>query len=137
MSDLISPELAPDDWFHTWVDKIEPTLTSPTIVYDYPHWQAALAKERGECAERFEVYLGGIELGNAFAEETDRTVIEARMNAANQSRANRGVPPHPIDSNFLDAVNRLPRCAGIAVGLDRLVMTLTGASSIRDVQVGP
>ena len=133
--DLLPPELSPDDWFLRWVDAVEPTLTAPTIVYDYPRWQAALARLRGDAADRFEVYLGGLELANAFHEELDPAAIRARWMAGNAARAAAGHPPHPVDEAFLEALGRMPRCAGIALGIDRLVMALTGAADIAAVQV--
>ncbi len=125
----------PDAWFHAWVSEVEPTLTGPTIVTDYPAWQAALASVRGEVAERFEVYLGGLELANAFGEELDAAEIRRRWEAANRARAAAGRPLHPIDAVFLAANERMPRCAGIALGVDRLVMALLGVDDIRRVQV--
>ena len=61
VSSLIANTSSPDDWFHEWVSEVEPTLTEPTIVYDYPEWQSALARIRNGKADRFEVYLGGIQ----------------------------------------------------------------------------
>ena len=124
-----------DAWFFEWVDRVEPTLTAPTIVYDYPKWQAALARIRGSVADRFEVYLGGLELANAFAEEMEGDEIRQRWNEANENRRARNRPIHPIDEAFLAAVDRMPRCAGIALGVDRLVMALTGQDDIAAVQV--
>jgi len=135
VADLLSPELAPDDWFFRWVDVVEPTLTAPTIVHGYPPWQAALARVRDGVADRFEVYLGGLELANAFAEELRASELEARWEAVSAARRAAGRPPHPVDEAFLQAVDRMPRCAGIALGFDRLVMALTGTKHIRAVQV--
>lgn len=137
VADLISPELPPDEWFFEWVDRVEPTLTGPTMVWGYPEWQAALARNIGSVADRFEVYLGGLELANAFAEETSSAELRARMHEADQIRARSGRPPHPVDAAFLAAVDQMPRCAGIALGIDRLVMALTGANRISEVQVPP
>ena len=123
-------------WFHTWVDQVEPTLTEPTIVHGYPAWQAALSRIRDGRADRFEVYLGGIELGNAFSELLDGEELRDRWAACSAARVRAGRPPHPIDEAFLGAVDRMPRCAGIAVGIDRLLMALTGAAHIQEVQVG-
>jgi lysyl-tRNA synthetase class 2 len=128
---------SPDDWFYRWVSEVEPRLTAPTIVFGYPPWQSALATLRGGLADRFEVYLGGIELANCFAEETDSAVLAARWEASNAARAKAGRPPHPVDRGLLTAIDQMPRCAGIALGLDRLVMALTGAPSIALVQVRP
>ena len=138
-SALLPPDLSPDDWFFRWVDTVEPALTAPTIVYDYPPWQAALARlhRDGAAADRFEVYLGGLELANAFHEELDAAALRSRWAAGNARRRSRGHAPHPIDEAFLEAVDRMPRCAGIALGVDRLVMALTGARDIGEVQVPP
>ena len=128
----------PDDelsWFRLWVERIEPTLTAPTIVYGYPAWQAALAKERHGRADRFEVYLSGIEIGNCFAEEGDSRVLRHRFEASAAKRRAMGRTPHPEDPLLLESTPRMPRSAGMAVGLDRLVMALTGATDIEDVQV--
>jgi lysyl-tRNA synthetase class 2 len=122
-------------WFHRWVDKVEPTLTGPTIVHGYPIWQAALSQIRGESADRFEVYLGGLELGNAFAEEGDAETLRQRFAHSAQRRQQAGRTPHPVDHALLEATPRMPRCAGIAIGIDRLVMALTGARDIAEVQV--
>ena len=135
VASLLRPDLAPDDWFYQWVDQIEPTLVEPTIVHGYPPWQAALARLRGDVADRFEVYLGGVELANAFAEESSSAEIRRRWVADNAARVRAGSAPHAIDEPFLAAVDRMPRCAGIALGIDRLVMALTGATDIADVQV--
>lgn len=135
ISSLLADTGSPDEWFFAWVDQIEPQLTAPTIVYDYPPWQAALARLRGSVADRFEVYLSGIELANAFHEELDPAELRRRQEHGNSARIAAGRPPHPIDEDFLAAVARMPRCSGIALGIDRLVMALTGAQSIDEVQV--
>ena len=124
-----------DRWFRTWVDAVEPRLTSPTIVYGYPAWQAALAQVRGHLADRFEVYPSGLEIGNAFAEEGDAQTLRDRFTHSAQRRKAAGRTPHPTDEALLAATPRMPRCAGIAVGIDRLVMALTGATDIAAVQV--
>lgn len=125
----------PDAWFHTWVDRVEPTLTRPVMVHGYPPWQAALARIRGEVADRFEVYLGGIELANAFHEEIDAEALRARWEQANALRVRHGRAPHPIDEALLTATRHMPRCAGIALGVDRLIMALTRTTDISEVQV--
>jgi len=117
------------------VDRVEPTLTAPTIVHGYPAWQAALSQVRGGVADRFEVFLGGLELANAFGEERDPAVLRRRWEAGNAARAAAGRLPHPIDHGFLEAVGRMPGCAGIALGVDRLVMALLGVDDIARVQV--
>lgn len=133
----------PDDddrYFRLWVDVIEPTLTAPTFVRDYPARHAALAEVRTRSsgpaiAERVEVYLGGLELGNGFTELRDPDELRARFARSAAARTAAGRAPHPVDEGVIDATARLPRCAGIAIGVDRLVMALTGASDIAQVRV--
>jgi lysyl-tRNA synthetase class 2 len=122
------------EWFRQWVACVEPTLESPTIVFNYPTWQSALATERNGYADRFEVYLGGIEIGNCFAEETNPSILRNRFQSSATKRQSMGKAPHPFDEDLLDSTKQLPRTSGIAIGLDRLVMALTGAKHIHDVQ---
>ncbi len=122
------------EWFRQWVDQVEPRLTEPTIVYNYPIWQAALAQQCNGFADRFEVYLSGIEIGNCFAEEMDSGTLRTRFERSAARRSEMGRVPHRIDTDLLECTPRMPRTAGIAVGVDRLVMALTGAHDIRDVQ---
>ena len=129
-SELLSPNLAPKDWYFEWVDNIEPNLPTACIVYDYPNWQAALARTRHGVAERFEVYIEGIELANAFDEESSSEEIRKRWNQSNAFRITQQKPIHPIDDEFLQAIDRMPRCSGIALGIDRLMMLLLKQTSI-------
>ena len=122
-------------WFRCWVDQVEPQLTAPTIVHGYPPWQAALSRIRGGVADRFEVYMGGIELANAFAEENCPDTVRARFSDSAAARVSAGKPPHPVDEALLKATSNMPLSAGIAVGIDRLVMALTDATDIQHVQV--
>ncbi len=131
---LLSPSLHPDEWFFQWVDQIEPNLPPACIIYDYPDWQAALARKRGSLASRFEIYLNGVELANAFDEEFNPQEIELRWTQANKARIQQGRPPHPIDGEFLYALSRMPRCSGIALGIDRLFMLLLRENNIQCLQ---
>ena len=133
--ELLDPSLPPDEWMFQWVDTVEPNLPPATIVYDYPVWGAALATIRGSYANRFEVYLHGIELANAFCEERDSKELRERWNKGNQSRMERGRTPHPIDEDFLSDVDTMPKCSGIALGIDRLLMALLGIQHIKEIQV--
>lgn len=126
-----------DTWFRAWVEHIDPALTAPTFVRDYPARHAALAEVRGEVSERVEVYLGGLELGNGFSELRDPEELRGRFLASARAREARGKTPHPVDEHLLEASARMPRCTGIAIGLDRLVMALTGAGHIAEVQLRP
>jgi len=110
-----------------------------TFVYDYPVSQAALARvaenEEGEwVAKRFEVFLCGMELANGFYELTDAQEQERRFVNENYLRAKNGKQHIPLDQNFLSALQSgLPDCAGVALGVDRLLMVLRGFSDISQV----
>jgi elongation factor P--(R)-beta-lysine ligase len=108
-----------------------------TFLYDYPASQAALARVRLETppvAERFELYLAGIEIANGFHELGDAGEQRARFLADNQRRQVLGLTPVPMDEWLLDALAEgLPACAGVALGIDRLLMFLTGSREIRQV----
>ncbi len=127
-----------DDWdnafFRRFVEDVEPGLRGACFVEAWPATQAALATIRTDggwpVSERFEAYLNGIELANAFQELGDAAILRARWDAANAARARDGEPPHPIDEDALAAIARLPRCAGIALGVDRLVAALSGWDGI-------
>lgn len=126
-----------EDFFRTWVERIDPALTEPVFVRDYPARHAALAEVRGKVSERVEVYLGGLELGNGFSELRDPDELRARFQASARARTAVHRAPHPVDEALLDATARMPRCTGIAIGVDRLVMALTGARDIAEVQLRP
>ncbi len=112
-----------------------------TALYDYPASQAALARVRpGDppVAERFEIYLDGIELANGFHELGDAAEQRARFERDLAKRKEQGVPPVPMDERLLAALEAgLPDCAGVALGFDRLVMLAAGVKSIQDVLAFP
>jgi lysyl-tRNA synthetase class 2 len=116
---------------------IEPALglDEPIIVYDYPASQAALAQVRaGEpaVAERFELYWQGVELANAYQELGDADEQSARIKNEQKQRLVMGLPDAPADQHLLDAISAgFPRCAGIALGIDRLFMLHMGQTDIR------
>jgi lysyl-tRNA synthetase class 2 len=132
-----------DDWemlfFRIFLDRIEPQLGrgAPTILYDYPLSMGALARGRPDdprLAERFEVYICGLELANGFGELTDAAEQRARFLADQARKQQLYGQTYPIDEDFLDALKSgLPACAGIALGFDRLVMLATGAEDIEQV----
>lgn len=136
-----------DDWealfFRIFLERIEPFLglEAPTILYDYPLSMAALSRRSADdprLAERFEVYICGLELANAFGELTDPVEQRARFTADQARRQALYGQTYPIDEDFLAALEHgLPLCAGIALGFDRLVMLATGADHIEDVLWAP
>lgn len=132
-----------EDWedlfFRLLLERIEPVLGQghPTFLTHWPAAQAALARRDPtdpRVAERFELYVCGMELANAFVELTD--TVEQRDRFIHD-RARRhalyGGPDWPLDEAFLHAVGRMPACAGIALGFDRLAMIAAGAGHIHDV----
>jgi len=128
-----------DIFFRIMLERIEPRLgfDRPTILYDYPVSMAALSRPKASdprLAERFELYVCGVELANAFGELTDATVQRRRFEADMAIRHTLYGNAYPIDEDFLAALaHGLPPCAGIALGFDRLVMLATGAARIDDV----
>ena len=117
--------------------KIEPALKElggGVFLTDYPREAASLAVTRGDHAERWEFYLDGVELANCFTELCDREEQKARFMRAKELRKTLGESDYPIDFEFLDIVGDMGSPAGVALGVDRLVMRLTGADSISAVR---
>ncbi len=130
--------LREDDFDRLMTEFIEPQLglKRPTIICDYPAERAALARLKNDdptVAERFELYLAGIELANAFSELTDERIQHQRFLEELQSRADRGATPYPMPGPFLAELHQMPPSAGMALGIDRLVMLFTGAATIDEV----
>ena len=130
-------------FFRIFLARIEPELGMgvPTILMDYPISMAALARPKPEdprLAERFEVYVCGLELANAFGELTDAAVQRRRFEQDQARKQARYGFSYPIDEDFLAALALgMPPSAGIALGFDRLVMLATGAEDIEDVLWAP
>jgi elongation factor P--(R)-beta-lysine ligase len=122
---------------------VEPRLGRgrPTFVIDFPASQAALARIRqGDppLAERFEAYVEGVEIANGYHELTDPGEQRRRFEADLAERRRRGLPDVPLDERLLAALEHgLPDCAGVALGVDRLVMLACGASSLAEVMAFP
>jgi lysyl-tRNA synthetase class 2 len=119
-------------------DAIEPQLLAPTIVYDFPACQAALAETKqlvtGDVvSDRFEFYVGGVEIANAYQELGDGQELTRRFAANNEQRQLSGKPIIEDDIELLAVIDDLPRCAGIALGIDRLTMALRGLEDIAGV----
>lgn len=122
---------------------IQPALPAETLtfVYDFPADQAALAKIRPgnpPLAERFELYLGRTELANGYQELADAVEQQQRFDADNRLREKRGQSVCEIDHHLVKALEYgLPECAGVALGVDRLLMAIGGADSIGEVTAFP
>lgn len=120
------------------VERIEPRLGigRPTILHAYPVEEAALARRSPgdpRLAERFELYLCGVEIANGFGELTDPAEQRARFEAAERERERIHGERYPVDEDFLAALARMPEASGVALGLDRLVMLAAGAERVEDV----
>jgi len=129
-----------DDLFHAvMAEKIEPHLGmgTPTVLYDYPVSMASLSRKKPDdpsLAERFELYVCGVELANAFGELTDATEQRQRFIEEMDIKEKLYGERYPIDEEFLEALEYgLPESGGIALGIDRLAMLMTGADNIEQV----
>ncbi|MGH8052431.1 MAG: EF-P lysine aminoacylase EpmA [Stenotrophomonas sp.] len=136
----IQPEgLTRDDWLDLLMTHRIQSQFSPdciTVIHDWPATQAALARIRpGEppVAERFELYLGAVELANGYHELTDADEQRQRFERDLAVRATRGSELPPLDEALLAALPAMPACAGVAVGVDRLLMALAGTPRIAEV----
>jgi lysyl-tRNA synthetase class 2 len=133
-----------DTYFRALVEEIEPALAAldhPVFLMDYPASQASLARKKPgdpRYAERFELYVAGVELCNGFGELTDPAEQRARFEHDRAERGRRGLPVYPLDERFLLALEEgMPPAGGNALGLDRLVALACGASSLAEVQAFP
>ena len=117
--------------------KIEPAIKAiggGLFLLDYPTSAASLAKVRGDVAERWEFYWNGLELANCFTELCDAAEQAARFEKARAARRGLGEADYPVDAEFLACLPRIGSAAGVALGVDRLVMALTGADAIDAVR---
>ena len=145
---VAAPESLGQDDRDGWLDlllveRVQPHLgvERPTILYDYPSSQAALARVRPgppPVAERFELYVCGIELANGFHELRDPAELRRRNRQVNLQRQADGKPPLPEESRLLEAMEAgLPEATGCALGFDRLLMLAAGARTISEVIAFP
>jgi lysyl-tRNA synthetase class 2 len=140
----IDPEgLSHDDWLDLLIThRLQPAFPRDriTVIHDYPATQCALAKIRaGEppLAERFELYLGRYELANGYHELNDAAEQRQRFERDNAIRRARGLREVPLDHALLDVLDAMPDCAGVALGVERLLMCLADTDAIADVLAFP
>ena len=138
-----------DDWLNLLLAEcVEPNLgtedtNGPVFLYDYPASQSALARVRQDAgqpavAERFELYIDGVELCNGYQELTDAQELRTRTIEQNRLRKESGLQSLPADNRLLLAMESgLPDCSGVALGFDRLAMLLLGKTSLQDVIAFP
>ncbi len=131
-----------DVFFKIFLEAVEPRLGTPkpTFLYHYPAARAALARlspDNPAWAERFELYIAGLELANAFSELVDPVEQRRRFESEQRQRAPMGKPIYPIDEELLQALSAMPPSAGIALGVDRLVMLFCDATRMEDVVAFP
>ncbi|MCW0400159.1 Elongation factor P--(R)-beta-lysine ligase [Xanthomonas sacchari] len=131
--------LGRDDWLDLLMThRLQPAFPADrlTVVHDWPASQCALARVRDgdpPVAERFELYLGGYELANGYHELNDAAEQRRRFLRDHALRQARGAVLPPLDERLLQALPALPDCAGVAVGVDRLLMAMRGTAQIGDV----
>jgi lysyl-tRNA synthetase class 2 len=136
--------LVRDDWLDLLLThRLQPSFEPDRllVVYDYPASQCALARIRAEdppVAERFEAYLGPLELANGYHELADADEQRARFQRDVEARGERGIVAPPVDERLLSALRAgLPDCVGVALGIDRLLMAMRGSDRIADVLAFP
>lgn len=139
-----APDDSYDDLFHrVFLTEVEPKLLAderPLFLTHYPAPLAALARldpNDPRCAERFELYAADMELANAFGELTDASEQRCRFMRDKALRQQAGMNDYPLDERFLACLEHMPPCAGIALGLERLLMLLLDAKSLDDVSFIP
>ncbi len=144
LSDIAEPEQNRDTLLQLLFSiGVEPKIGQdvPAFVYDFPASQAALAKinqDDPRVADRFEAYFKGIELANGFNELDNPQEQRKRFELDNMERKAMNLQPQPIDEHLLAALEKgLPQCAGVAVGIDRLIMLAIGADHIDQVTAFP
>ena len=120
-----------------FIHAVEPNLRleRPIALLDYPAFVPCLAKKSpdGMVNERWELYVRGIELANCFTEETDREVVRAFFESEQKKKKESALVPHNIDKDYPGIFKDFPRCSGVAMGLDRLIMAMCKRSSIDSV----
>jgi lysyl-tRNA synthetase class 2 len=125
----------------TLINYVEPHLIQPTFLYDYPLEVSPLAKRKpgqDHMVERFEFFIGGMELGNAFSEINDPLDQRERFLATSQALASGDEEAHPLDEDYINALSYgMPPTGGFGMGVDRLTMLFTGRDTLREVILFP
>ena len=132
-----------DVWSQIYTQEVEPHLGfsgRPTLIYEYPVELAAMVQvnQKKHIAERFEAYIAGVELGNCGNEAyegADWDEFEKRIQNEDTARRETGKIIYPPDSEFISILKQLPRCSGIAIGVERLAMIFTNVQSIADLKI--
>ncbi len=114
---------------------VEPNLgkEKPTFIYNYPPEFSALAKVVNGKGQRFEAYIGGLELVNGYFEENNREEVEKRLKKDLLLKKKEKGKEYPVDKEFLEAIEDLPVCSGASLGVDRLLMVLLNKNNIKDI----
>ncbi|WP_043923457.1 EF-P lysine aminoacylase GenX [Leadbettera azotonutricia] len=120
-----------------FIHAVEPNLPKdhPVALMDYPAFVPCLAKKNadGKTVERWELYLRGVELANCYSEETDPDEVQKFFESEARAKKEHALVQHKVDADYYKVFNNFPKCSGVALGLDRLIMILTGRSTIDGV----
>ena len=125
-----------------FINEIETKIPQdkPFIILDYPTRNSPLCKpceDLPEFTQRFEFYIGGMELGNADTELTDSKILQQNFDTETKFRQENNLPLHPYDEKFVNACGNMPPCAGIGLGVDRLAMLFSNSDKIEDILYFP
>jgi len=120
-----------------FIHAVEPQLKAekPIALLDYPAFVPCLAKKspNGQTVERWELYFNGIELANCYSEENDPQAVKEFFTSEEAEKNKTAVVKHNVDNDYWKIFEKFPRCSGVAIGLDRLIMALTGKTTIDGV----
>ena len=145
--DLGLPIPGPESWDDTFnrifINFVETSISKdhPVCLTDYPKQIECLAKASGNYRRRWELYIGGLEVANCYLEETDKDIAKDYYRREYQKllslRSNNGKVIPDVDDSFCETLSKLPKCSGVAIGLDRLLMVESAAKDIDDVLLFP